>query len=354
MSSASGRNPGNVAWNAEEERKCRERFMELFEKGYAHRFEFLGGRTSSKGRARLRCKVCGHEFEKPGSFAQMGSNIYCPHCHAYRDSVLDVPHDGRLADHLAEMYASGMKASDIAAATGIQDRYVRRILKEGGIEFNTNRYRTIDKEKRKAEREATREAERARRAAIIESFEPIADELDGAKADGILASAIRNAPLRQRCFAKTERFIETFAPTWETCSYCGETYMFFPSMEKFGRKKAGPYCSKRCYRKSNKRSSNIGHRLRKYGSEDKPRDSIKLDKLIERDNGICYICGCETNRDDHNYRHGWFTIGDSYPTIDHVMPLAKGGTHTWDNVRLACRRCNSEKGDTVMAGPHTE
>ena len=342
-SPASGRNPGNVASNARAEAECRERFMELFEKGYAHRFEFLGGRTSSKGRARLRCKVCGHEFERPGSFAQMGSNIYCPHCHAYRDSALDVPHDGRLADHLAEMYANGMKASDIAAATGIQDRYVRRILKEGGIEFDTNKYRKAAKVKRKARLEASREARRA----VLSAFEELSHEIRDDGTLKVLKAATGRVEHDCRCFGNTAEFIERFAPTWATCGHCGKDYLFFPSMEKFGRKKPGPYCSHRCYVKHNKVSSNIGHRLRRNGSGDKPRDSIKLDEVIERDNGICYICGCKTTKEDHYYSRGWFACGSRYPTIDHVVPIAHGGTHTWDNVRLACHKCNTEKGDSV-------
>lgn len=30
--------------------------------------------------------------------------------------------------------------------------------------------------------------------------------------------------------------------------------------------------------------------------------------------------------------------------IDHVVPRAQGGQHTWDNVVAACRRCNTKKG----------
>lgn len=33
------------------------------------------------------------------------------------------------------------------------------------------------------------------------------------------------------------------------------------------------------------------------------------------------------------------------PTIDHIIPLAKGGTHEPVNVQLACFMCNSKKGD---------
>jgi 5-methylcytosine-specific restriction endonuclease McrA len=34
-------------------------------------------------------------------------------------------------------------------------------------------------------------------------------------------------------------------------------------------------------------------------------------------------------------------------TLDHIIPLSKGGTHTWDNVRPAHRRCNELKGDRL-------
>lgn len=36
-------------------------------------------------------------------------------------------------------------------------------------------------------------------------------------------------------------------------------------------------------------------------------------------------------------------------TIDHVVPRSKGGSHTWENVVAACRRCNLRKGDRLLA-----
>ncbi|MEU2106485.1 HNH endonuclease signature motif containing protein [Nocardia sp. NPDC019255] len=33
------------------------------------------------------------------------------------------------------------------------------------------------------------------------------------------------------------------------------------------------------------------------------------------------------------------------PTIDHVIPLSKGGTHEPSNCRTACFHCNATKGD---------
>lgn len=44
----------------------------------------------------------------------------------------------------------------------------------------------------------------------------------------------------------------------------------------------------------------------------------------------CHYCGCELY---------W---GNS--TIDHVIPLAKGGRSRADNLVLACKACNNKKG----------
>jgi 5-methylcytosine-specific restriction endonuclease McrA len=37
--------------------------------------------------------------------------------------------------------------------------------------------------------------------------------------------------------------------------------------------------------------------------------------------------------------------GEPGTHIDHVIPLAKKGTHTWDNIVLACKSCNLSKLD---------
>jgi 5-methylcytosine-specific restriction endonuclease McrA len=41
--------------------------------------------------------------------------------------------------------------------------------------------------------------------------------------------------------------------------------------------------------------------------------------------------------------------GASATSIDHVWPRSRGGTHTWDNVVAACRRCNHTKADRSLA-----
>jgi 5-methylcytosine-specific restriction endonuclease McrA len=37
------------------------------------------------------------------------------------------------------------------------------------------------------------------------------------------------------------------------------------------------------------------------------------------------------------------------PSLDHVVPLARGGEHTYGNVRTACLGCNVRKRDQEAA-----
>ena len=113
------------------------------------------------------------------------------------------------------------------------------------------------------------------------------------------------------------------------------------------------YCSTKCSnramwrRKSRRRGNQSTHvaRAKRYGVEyDR---SITLNRLIERDGMTCYLCGKTCTKDDNR----WGSFGPDYPTIDHVIPLSKGGTHTWDNVRVACGICNELKGDEVISDP---
>lgn len=57
--------------------------------------------------------------------------------------------------------------------------------------------------------------------------------------------------------------------------------------------------------------------------------------LKERDGDHCYLCGKPFNK--HNQ-----------PTLDHIHPLSKGGTWDFDNLGLAHRRCNLDKGDRLL------
>jgi 5-methylcytosine-specific restriction endonuclease McrA len=41
----------------------------------------------------------------------------------------------------------------------------------------------------------------------------------------------------------------------------------------------------------------------------------------------------------------------SHLTVDHVIPLSKGGKTTWNNIVTACGPCNSRKGDKLFPKP---
>lgn len=126
-----------------------------------------------------------------------------------------------------------------------------------------------------------------------------------------------------------------FVPEERICKYCGNVFTTqFKGMRD--------YCSASCRKKST-HDSTLLQRIKSKGQI--INTDITLPKLYERDGGICYICGktCDWN-DKHQNSDGYWVYGNNYPSIDHVVPLAKMGTHSWDNVKLACRYCNSIKG----------
>ena len=40
---------------------------------------------------------------------------------------------------------------------------------------------------------------------------------------------------------------------------------------------------------------------------------------------------------------------DASPTVEHVIPTSRGGRYQKHNKRIACKRCNGEKGDMTPA-----
>lgn len=102
------------------------------------------------------------------------------------------------------------------------------------------------------------------------------------------------------------------------------------------------YCSVECRNKAGNKRHETARRIRMQ-SRMVDKD-ITLRGLYRRDKGQCYICGLLCLWDDYIVVNGTTICGEWYPSIDHVVPLSKGGDHSWKNVRLAHRRCNSMKG----------
>lgn len=111
------------------------------------------------------------------------------------------------------------------------------------------------------------------------------------------------------------------------------------------------FCSKECKRKYEhkhyKGSDKHKERCDKWGLEYDP--TVNLDEMINRFGLRCSICGGMCDRSDVKVRRNGARIyGNNYPSIDHIVPLAlKIKGHTWDNVQVAHRGCNSRKGKKV-------
>ena len=109
--------------------------------------------------------------------------------------------------------------------------------------------------------------------------------------------------------------------TQGNCLYCNKT--FWMSRTK-------KYCSPKCSGKSAK------HRRRALKKKAFVED-VNVGELFKRSKGKCCICGYKVKRNvDWNHPLA--------QTIDHIIPLAHGGEHSYLNTQLAHRHCNTWKG----------
>jgi len=76
----------------------------------------------------------------------------------------------------------------------------------------------------------------------------------------------------------------------------------------------------------------LGHMIHR------PRPRVRLSKreIFRRDNHTCQYCGAKSSR----------------LTIDHVVPRARGGDHSWSNLVTACPACNLRKGGRTLQEAH--
>lgn len=61
----------------------------------------------------------------------------------------------------------------------------------------------------------------------------------------------------------------------------------------------------------------------------------KRAKILRRDGWRCWYCGVELPRSVSNLTEA--------ATLDHVLPLSRGGTNAESNLVACCRQCNSRK-----------
>lgn len=122
------------------------------------------------------------------------------------------------------------------------------------------------------------------------------------------------------------------------CSECGKTVDVYGTSQKT--------CSAECskIRRNRLAKERKDKRLNNANIVDK---DISLKTLYKRDKGICYICGGKCDFKDHTRDGSNFISGPTYPSVDHIVPLARGGKHSWDNIKLAHHLCNAKKSDIL-------
>lgn len=91
--------------------------------------------------------------------------------------------------------------------------------------------------------------------------------------------------------------------------------------------------------KRRKRKAKSSRRARVRGLKHQAIDPLLV---FQRDRWRCKLCGIKTPKAKRG------SIDPDAPELDHIIPLAIGGGHTWGNVQCACRKCNAAKGATAL------
>lgn len=85
---------------------------------------------------------------------------------------------------------------------------------------------------------------------------------------------------------------------------------------------------------SAKRAQRVRRKALQRGAQVETVDPIKV---FERDRWRCHLCHGRTPANKRGSYH------DDAPELDHIVPLAAGGSHSYVNTACACRRCNGLK-----------
>lgn len=125
-----------------------------------------------------------------------------------------------------------------------------------------------------------------------------------------------------------------------TCTYCGLPY----ETNRGDRKHCGQSACRAKWHSERMGPYVQARRAAKAGVE---ADSFTAAEIFERDNFVCWICGDEALADapkNHPQR----------ATLEHVVPLSRGGAHSRANVRCAHLLCNLRKGGRILPSQSPE
>lgn len=80
-------------------------------------------------------------------------------------------------------------------------------------------------------------------------------------------------------------------------------------------------------------------------------EDVQRQVLFERDVGLCQICQDPINNKEEIFN--WISclskMEPQRPSEDHIVPLSKGGQHSYENVQLTHLECNLKKGALLFS-----
>lgn len=122
------------------------------------------------------------------------------------------------------------------------------------------------------------------------------------------------------------------------CPKCGisHTAPFKNTMCKPCAKASHKETQRARVRRQGGRLRSVVDRARKHGVY---IEVVKPSVVYKRDKWRCYLCGDKVIKS--------LVYHPKQATLDHVIPMAKGGSHTYDNIRCCCHECNWRKGTSM-------
>lgn len=121
-----------------------------------------------------------------------------------------------------------------------------------------------------------------------------------------------------------------------THTTCKECNIAFTAIVRPSRE----FCSDDCAKKYHRKSRKHARRERMKLPDGVMRGKTSLGYIIKKFKGRCCCCRQVVVR-SKKYQ-------PNQATVDHVVPLAKGGLHVEDNLQLMCMTCNSRKSDGLQ------
>lgn len=383
-----------------------ERWRVRFEEaGLSERFEFIGQGYGRSGRklSNVKCKSCGHKFDTYGVDAvsrKLAKTMCCPQCGMKSDGTIQWT-KSPIREEAIAFYLDGHTRQEVVAKFGISVvQFDNELQAQGITKTSEQRREAWSASLKKAGNKANENAKMRAMQKRIEHLDSLGfDYIDEHDNKGVVKCRTcgcvfertkeylsqgnvtcsnckeieriekqRNLKKQKEEHKKKQEAervnknplglsyyqfsIQEKYDVVRVCEVCGNEYTIRDRMTKEGLKycRDNGCCSKECAKKRARKAQKIRERgyknhkgrAHKYGCAFD--SSVTLKALIKRNGLRCAICGEMCDPDDHEWTD---YTGPKRPTIDHIIPMSKGGGHVWDNVQIAHALCNSIKRDAI-------